>query len=177
MADHLISGYAVVYNSETNIGGMFREKISPKAFDKSILERPDVLALWNHNYDRPLGRTSSGTLDLRSDRIGLYFGLSPDDSTPDGLTAIGNVRRQDVSGCSFGFTVTRETWDDGDDTQLPLRIVEEAVLWEVSLCPDPAYNETSASLSRSDTTPMDNSTNARRRVAEREAAMRRRGIQ
>ncbi|MET3523747.1 HK97 family phage prohead protease [Mesorhizobium abyssinicae] len=92
------------------------------------------------------------------------------------MTAIGTVRRQDVSGCSFGFTVTRETWDDGDDAQLPLRIIEEAVLWEVSLCPDPAYNETSASLTRSETS-MDNAAAARRRVIQKiERDHRLRGI-
>ncbi|MET3523746.1 HK97 family phage prohead protease [Mesorhizobium abyssinicae] len=32
MADHSISGYAVVYNSVTDIGGSFREKISPGPF-------------------------------------------------------------------------------------------------------------------------------------------------
>ncbi|TIS53033.1 MAG: HK97 family phage prohead protease [Mesorhizobium sp.] len=169
MAD-LISGYAVVFNRETTVGDVFREKIAPGAFDKSLRERPDILALWNHNYDRPLGRTSSGSLDLRSDRIGLWFGLNPDETTPDGLTAIGTVRRQDVRGCSFGFTVTRETWDEGDDTQLPLRTVEEAVLWEVTLTPLPAYPETSASLSRAS----ENAAAASRRRAE--AAMRLRGI-
>lgn len=173
MAD-LISGYAVVFNSITNIGGAFREKIATGAFDKSLREYPDVLALWNHNYDRPLGRVSSGTLDLRSDRIGLWFGLNPDETTPDGLTALGTVRRQDVKGCSFGFTVTRETWDEGGDSDLPLRTVEEAVLWEVTLTPLPAYAETSASLTRSDTATVSRALAASRRQAE--AAMRLRGI-
>ncbi|TIL56724.1 MAG: HK97 family phage prohead protease [Mesorhizobium sp.] len=169
----LISGYAVVFNSETTIGNLFREKIAPSAFDRSLVERPDVLALWNHNYDRPLGRTAAGTLDLRSDRIGLWFGLNPDETTPDGLTAIGTVRRQDVKGCSFGFTVTRETWHEGDDAQLPLRIVEEATLWEVTLTPMPAYPETSASLSRAST----NASAATERIRRKaEAAHRLRGI-
>ncbi|MGO4637234.1 HK97 family phage prohead protease [Mesorhizobium sp. 2RAF45] len=165
MAD-LISGYAVVFNTETLIGS-FREKVARGAFDKSLQEYPDVLALWNHDYDRPLGRTSSGTLDLRSDLAGLWFGLNPDETTPDGLTAIGNIRRQDVSGCSFGFTVLRETWDEGLDDQLPLRTIEEAVLWEVSLCSIPAYQGTSAVLSGAQR----NTTAASRRIAERQAAM------
>ncbi|MCA0000925.1 MULTISPECIES: HK97 family phage prohead protease [unclassified Mesorhizobium] len=171
MAD-LISGYCVMFNSETVIAGEFRERIAPTAFDKSLREQPDVLALWSHDYDRPLARTSSGTLDLRPDRIGLWFGLNPDDTTPDGLTAIGTVRRQDVRGCSFGFTVMRETWDEGDDTQLPLRIIEEAMLWEITLTPIPAYPETSASLSRAST----NATAAVERIRRREAAHRLRGI-
>ncbi|WP_245459952.1 HK97 family phage prohead protease [Mesorhizobium sp. M1B.F.Ca.ET.045.04.1.1] len=129
MAD-FISGYAGVFNSETNIAGAFREKTAPGAFDKSLREYPDVLALWNHNYDRVLGRTAAGTLELRPDRVGLDFTLYADDSIP--------VRRRDVAGCSFGFTVVRETWEEGYDGQLPLRTVEEAVLWEITLTPLPA---------------------------------------
>ncbi|MDX8499880.1 HK97 family phage prohead protease [Mesorhizobium sp. VK4C] len=170
----LISGYAVLFNNITTIGGAFREKISPGAFDKSLREYPDVLALLNHNYDRLLGRVSSGTLDLRSDRIGLWFGLHPDETTPDGLTAIGNVRRQDIKGCSFSFTTTRETWEEGDDSQLPLRTVEEAIIWEVTLTALPAYPETSAVLARSNTAVVSSAIDTSRRRAE--AAMRLRGI-
>lgn len=171
MAD-FISGYAAVFNTETVIDGLFREKFLAGAFDRSLRENPDVLALWSHDWDRPLGRTSAGTLELRSDRAGLYFALTPDDTTPDGLTAIGTVRRQDVKGCSFSFTAMRETWVEGGDNELPLRIVEEARLYEVTLTPLPAYPETSAVLSQRSTTPAAN----RDAVRRAEAAMRLRGI-
>lgn len=182
MADRLISGYCIRFNEETVIAGLFREKIARDAFDKSLRERPDVLALWSHDTARVLGRTTSGTLELRPDLIGVWFGLTPDDKTPDGLTAIGTVERQDVAGCSFGFYITRETWDYGEDDELPLRIIEEATLLEVSLVAMPAYPTTSASVSarnnagknQKNATAEHNRLAAARRRAE--AAMRRRGL-
>ncbi|WP_234822868.1 HK97 family phage prohead protease [Ensifer adhaerens] len=166
----IITGYAVRFNDETVISGLFREKIAPQAFDKSLRERPDVLALYGHDHNRVLGRTTAHTLTLRPDRIGLDFSLTPDETTPDGQTAIGVVGRQDVRGCSFGFRVTKETWDEGDYDELPLRIVEEAELYEVSIVATPAYPTTSAELVRSDQTK---AADSRRRA---EAAMKARGI-
>ncbi len=159
-----ISGYAARYNEETVIAGAFRERLSPGCFSRSLRDNPDVLALLAHDYGRVLGRVSSGTLEIRDDRIGLYFWLKPDPSTPSGQEALGTVGRQDVKGCSFLMTVLAEEWrDDGRD--LPLRTITEAALWELSLVGDPAYRTTSASLSG-------RSTGASRA----EAAMRKRGL-
>lgn len=110
-------------------------------------------------------------LTLRPDRVRLDFSLTPDETTPDGQTAIGTVGRQDVRGCSFGFRVTRETWDEGDYDELPLRIVEEAELYEVTLTAAPAYPTTSAALMERSA---ENKAAAVRRKAE--AAMKARGL-
>lgn len=150
------------------IAGLFREKIAPNAFAKSLRDRPDVLALWSHDTARVLGRTTSRTLELKPDRIGVWFALTPDEKTPDGLTALGTVERQDVAGCSFGFYVTRETWDTGEDDELPLRIIEEATLIEVSLVSMPAYPTTSASISGRSKAKEENHRNAQRRITWRE---------
>ena len=60
--------HAAVFNRETDIGGMFREEvIRPGAFTAAI-GRDDVRALFNHNPNFVLGRTSAGTLRLSQDR-------------------------------------------------------------------------------------------------------------
>lgn len=141
-----IVGYAVRFGEETTIAGLFREKIAPNAFDQSLRERPDVLGLWSHDPARVLGRTSSGTLELRTDSAGLWFSIEPDPNAPDGATALSAVARADVRGCSFGFVVERETWDEGADNQLPLRIIERAELLEVSVVSWPAYPTTTAKI-------------------------------
>lgn len=172
-----IAGHAVVYNSETVIFGLFREQIAPGAFDKSLREKPDVLALFGHDINRVLGRTTAGTLELRSDRAGLWFGLDVNTETPDGATALGVVDRQDVRGCSFGMIVREERWIEGGDDELPLRIIERADLLEVTLTAWPAYEATSASVLRSaddGKKAEHNHIAASRRRAE--AAMRKRGI-
>ena len=166
MAD-VISGYAARFGDETIIAGAFRERLQPGAFSRSLRENPDVVMLLDHDTGRVLGRTSAGTLTLREDRIGLWFSLDVDASTPEGQTALGTVRRQDVKGCSFGFIVRAEEWDDGGD-RLPLRTITDVDLFEITLTAFPAYPTTSAAL---------RAANAARRVAERaERKQRLRGI-
>ncbi|OCJ03747.1 phage prohead protein [Rhizobium sp. AC44/96] len=160
-----ISGYAAIYNEETVIAGAFRERLAPGCFSRSLKDHSDVLALLAHDQGRVLGRVSAGTLDLRDDRIGLYFWLRPDPTTPSGQEALGTVGRQDVKGCSFAMTVVAEEWrDDGQD--LPLRTITEAALWEVSLVGMPAYETTSAAVVANRSKP----------TSKAEAAMRSRGI-
>lgn len=144
MAD-IIAGYAALFNSETVIAGEFREALAPGCFRRTLSDRPDVVMLLNHDSGRVLGRVSAGTLALREDGTGLWFDLTPDTTTPSGQEAIGNVRRKDVRGCSFGFRVRAERWEHGGN-RLPLRIILDADLVEVTLTAFPAYGDTSASL-------------------------------
>ena len=167
MADS-ITGYAAKFNSETTIAGEFREMLSPGCFRRTLRENPDVLALLSHDVGRVLGRTSAGTLELREDGTGLWFSLTPDPTTPSGQEAVGTVRRGDVRGCSFGFRVRAEEWRDGG-ARLPLRVITDADLFEITLTGAPAYDDTSASLRVANGAP-----SAARLKAE--AAMRRRGI-
>ncbi|WP_244484486.1 HK97 family phage prohead protease [Mesorhizobium sp. Root552] len=172
-----ISGFAARFGDETVIAGEFREKLAPGAFTRTLREKPDVVMLLDHDSGRVLGRVSAGTLTLREDRIGLWFSVDVDTSTPEGQTALGTVERQDVKGCSFGFRVRAEEWQDGGD-RLPLRIITDVDLHEITLTAFPAYATTSASLARSNDTSASiastNAANAARRRAE--AAMRKRGI-
>jgi HK97 family phage prohead protease len=167
LAGETISGYAARFGDETVIAGEFREKLAPGAFSRTLQEKPDVVALLDHDSGRVLGRTSAGTLALREDRIGLWFSLDVDTSTPEGQSALGTVGRQDIKGCSFGFRVRAEEWQDGGD-RLPLRIITDIDLYEITLTAFPAYETTSASIART------NAANASRRRAE--AAMRKRGL-
>jgi uncharacterized protein len=167
----VISGYAANFMSPTTIAGEFREQLAPGCFSRTLRENPDVLAILNHDVGRVLGRTTAGTLELREDSVGLWFSLTPDASTPSGAEAIGNVRRQDVKGCSFAFRVRKERWEDGG-TKLPLRTIEDLDLYEITLTAMPAYPTTTATL-RVAGTPEGKASGLR---AKAEAAMRRRGI-
>jgi HK97 family phage prohead protease len=165
-----ISGYAVRFGDITTIGNDFRERIAPGAFTES-LKRNDVVALIGHDTGRVLGRTSAGTLKLRQDRVGLFFSLEVDTSTPSGQEALGTVRRQDVKGCSFAGRFLAEEWQDGGE-KLPLRTVTEIDLYEITLTAFPAYKTTDASVRSTD-----NAAAAARRLRDKaERAMRLRSI-
>jgi HK97 family phage prohead protease len=99
----------------------------------------------------------------------LYFSLTVDPSTPEGQTALGTVGRQDVCGCSFGFRVRAEEWEDGGN-RLPLRTITDVDLLEITLTAFPAYPQTTAAMR---SIAASNNLAARRRI---EAAMRKRGI-
>ncbi|NYG49880.1 hypothetical protein GGD67_007379 [Bradyrhizobium sp. IAR9] len=166
MADNLITGYAVKFNEQIVYGNYWREKIARGTFTRTLKEHPDVVMLLDHDSGRVLGRTAAGSLYLRQDSVGLYFALTVDPSTPEGQTALGTVGRQDVKGCSFGFVIRAEEWEDGDE-KLPLRTIKDVDLFEITLTAFPAYPTTTAALRSS------NSDAARRRI---EAAQRKRGI-
>ncbi|MBS0252601.1 MAG: HK97 family phage prohead protease [Proteobacteria bacterium] len=159
-----MSGYCVRFGDITTIGGLFRERIAVGAFDRTLRENEDVLGLWGHDWNRVLSRTTSGTLQLRADRIGLFFTMdAPEDMSPEWQTVWSAVQREDVRQCSFSFSVRRQTWEDGDDDQLPLRTLEDVDLFEVSIVSAPAYPTTSASTSDRKA----NSRNAQRRIAHK----------
>ena len=142
-----ISGYAAVFNKETVIGGAwgFREQVDPHAFDDAI-GRDDVRALFNHDPNFLLGRTKSGTLRLKVDKKGLRYEVDlPDTAQARDVREL--IRRGDVSGSSFGFSVEGDEWDEAQVKagKLPLRTLTKLALFDVSPVTYPAYPQTSVS--------------------------------
>jgi len=143
-----LTGYAVRYNTlSVDLGG-FRETILPGAFDKVLSRqrgKQDVVALFNHDSNIVLGRTSSGTLELSSDSKGLRYVVTPPVSRADVLELIA---RKDVAGSSFAFTVGKdgEAFRTGDGGQAIRQIREVSGLYDVGPVLTPAYPSTSASV-------------------------------
>ncbi|WP_456273623.1 HK97 family phage prohead protease [Bacillus sp. AK031] len=140
-----VSGYAAVFNSRTSIGDYFDEIISPGAFSKSI-SNGDVRALYNHNWDKVLGRTKSGTLRLSEDERGLKFEVDLPDTTAGRDLEI-SMDRGDIDQCSFGFYVTDESWNYNEEPAV--RTINEVELYEITILALPAYEDTEAHLVRS----------------------------
>lgn len=137
-----VSGYAAVFNQETDIGGMFREKIAPGAFADAV-GRDDVVFLINHD-GLPLARTRSGTLTIREDDKGLYIETMLDPEDPDVKSIVGKMKRGDLDKMSFAFWPERQEWDDTQEP--PLRTITQARLHDVSIVTTPAYDGTEIGL-------------------------------
>lgn len=129
-------GFAARYGVVANIGP-FRERISPYAFAGSIGEgRADVLALLDHNPEKVLGRTKSGTLRLDDQAEGLAFEIDAPD-TGAGRDALALAARGDLGGASIGFIVEDEASEND------IRIIRRARLLEISIVSSwPAYSGT-----------------------------------
>lgn len=137
-----VEGYAAVFNQETTIGGQWREQIAPGAFSDA-LDRDDVVFLINHD-GLPLARTRSGTLELSEDDHGLKMKASLDISDPDVRSIVPKMKRGDLDKMSFAFMPTRQAWQDGEE--MPLRTIQEASLFDVSIVTTPAYGGTDIGL-------------------------------
>lgn len=147
--DRIVTGIAIPFNQQSvNLGG-FVEQFAPSAVDYT-LRNVDVRALSGHDTVRLLARLTAGTLRLTKDRTGLQFQIALPDTT-DGRDVYELVRRRDLTGASFGFSIVNggETWDFTG--ALPLRTVRDARINEISLVAWPAYPSTTAQLKR--TTP------------------------
>lgn len=137
-----IDGYAVVFNSLSRDLGGFKERFTPTAFDAVLRTKPDVVALFNHDYNFILGRTASGTLRLYADNKGLGYRITPPASRGDVIEAID---RGDVRGSSFAFTVTKKGGDfwSEENGVLVREVRNVAKLLDVSPVVNPAYPDTS----------------------------------
>jgi HK97 family phage prohead protease len=126
----------------------FREMIMPGAFTDAV-KNDDVRALFNHDPNLLLGRTASKTLRIKEDKSGLRYDVDLPD-TFAGRDVQTLIKRGDVSGSSFAFTVNDEDqeWDESEvkSGKLPLRkIMRISTLYDVSPVTYPAYPTTTVS--------------------------------
>lgn len=137
-----IAGYAAVFDSWSENLGWFREKIQRGAFADAI-KNSDTVALFNHDSNIVLGRTSSGTLRLKEDDTGLHMEVDlPDTQAANDLYKL--VERGDIHQQSFGFTVETNEWRYGENGEPDERtIVKVKELFDVSPVTFPAYPDTS----------------------------------
>lgn len=141
-----IRGTAVVFNQlSENLGG-YREQIEAGAFDGC--DMADVRCLINHDDNRVLGRTTSGTLRLSRDAQGVHFEDDPPNTSYAHDLAMC-MDRGDVDQCSFSFTVAPggSEWSEDPETGGEIRTVKKiARLWDVSVVTYPAYPQTSSEI-------------------------------
>ena len=137
-------GYALKFNTlSQNLGG-FVERIAPGAVDKSIADGLDVLARYNHDDNMLLGRTSSGTVRLAVDEVGLRYEVDlPDTQAGRDLAVL--AARADVHQSSFAFATIADSWDVTDQG-FPLRTLEQIRLVDVAPVNTPAYLDTSSAM-------------------------------
>jgi HK97 family phage prohead protease len=138
-----IVGRPVVYNSRSEDLGGFVEVIAPQAFSDSMGR--DIRALIEHDSSKLLARTASGTLKIFEDDKGLLVEINPPNTrTADEL--LESIKRGDISGMSFGFSVPLggDSWDLNSTPEL--RTVNKAVLHEVTITALPAYKASNVSL-------------------------------
>lgn len=139
-----VVGYALRFNSESEDLGGFIEKIEPTALTNTDLS--DVRALINHDPSQVLGRTTSGTLKLSVDELGLRYEIDmPDTSYANDI--MKSMTRGDINESSFGFIIDYEnegdSWEYDEKRDIYLRSIKSfKKLTDISIVTYPAYKAT-----------------------------------
>jgi phage head maturation protease len=91
-----------------------------------------------------LGTTAGGTLQLRTDNVGLDYEVLPPQARAD---IVELVQRRDIQFSSFAFRVPSGGDEWGvTDQNYPLRTLHEVQLVDVAPVLDPAYPDATAGL-------------------------------
>jgi len=140
-----ITGTPIVFGQETDLG-WYREKIDKDALTETDLK--DVRFLIGHN-DRgiPLARSrnnnENSTMQMTVTDRGMEIRVDLDtENNAEARALYSAVKRGDMSGMSFAFTVDKDSWED-IDTDTPKRtIMSIRKVFEVSAVAFPAYEGT-----------------------------------
>lgn len=139
-----LRGYASVFNKRSVELWGFYEVVAPGAFAGSLAAGDDVRALWNHDPNWILARSTNGSLRLKEDETGLLSEIDPLD-TPINRGFVAAIERGDVTQMSFAFVATEAQWDIDENEQW-VRTILRAKLYDVSPVTYPAYPDTSIGL-------------------------------
>ena len=145
--DHIV-GRPIVYNSRTDLG-WFDEIIEAGALDKSNLK--DVRFLVNHNTDMiPLARSrnnnENSTMQLEVDKDGMAIRVNLDtENNTEARNLYSAIKRGDITGMSFMFTIDDEEWEDLQSEHPTRHIRKIGTVFEVSAVTFPAYESTEIS--------------------------------
>lgn len=140
--NHILTGMAIVFNQKAHIvdkNGSYYEVIRSGALDEADLS--DCHLFYNHDLSTvPLARTPK-TMTLTKSPAGLKV-TAQLPKTAEADSVYTAVKRGDLSGMSFAFTVPKggDTYDSKTNTRTINKINK---VYELSVVPFPAYPQTS----------------------------------
>jgi len=140
-----VDGIGVVYEKEEMIYDNYYEQVSRDAFKNCLSTKPEIKSFFNHNPDYVLSTsTSNPALQLTDLGDGLFFS-SPIPDTSYGRDLEENLKRKNVVGASFTFSVNRDNVTV-DEKGCYHRTILDATIYEVGPVTSPAYLQTQVSL-------------------------------
>lgn len=141
-----VKGYALKFGTwSKNLGG-FKETVSRSALEETPLK--DVRALFNHDPQKVLGRTTNESLKLYIDDIGLRFECDLPNTTY-ARDLYENLKVGNIDKCSYGFRVAQngdEVRYDKEEGIYKRTVNKISKLAEISVVSFPAYEDTVVSV-------------------------------
>ena len=153
---HLV-GMPVVYGQVIQYGWR-REVIDAGAIDM-LTDLKDVRFLIGHNTMMvPLARSrnnnENSTMQLKPVENGMEIRVDLDiENNQDAKTLYSAVKRGDITGMSFMFTVDKSVWEEENSDNPLRRIAHIEKIFEVSAVAFPAYDQTTLQAASADHAP------------------------
>lgn len=151
----LIVGVPIVFDTPTDIGGLFQETICKGAISEQVL-RNDVGFYFNHDLNSmriarsiiPLDKLGGMEFEIEDKEVKVKINANRKRSDANDLYL--GIEDGTIDGMSFMFAVAEERWED-DNTDYPKRFITriEPII-EVSAVNYPAYKSTSIHVARGD---------------------------
>lgn len=147
------SGYGVVFNLDSvplyvwdNERGIIEvvEQITPDSLARA--DTGDLISAFNHNFEKILGRVSTGSLQFSQDETGIKYRFEVPKTTY-GNDLIEQTRAGLIGGSSFVFTIDFEKGYDIEERENgTLQAIPRAITKIVEMGPvvNPAYKDTTA---------------------------------
>lgn len=145
-----IEGTAIVFNSQSELlsedGLRFYETIAPEAVTPELLNKSDIVFLFNHKKDAGVlarSKKGTGTLSINITNEGVDFSFEAPKSAI-GDNVLESVKRGDLDACSFAFCIKQggDLWTKiGDVYQRTIKVIDS--LHDFSIVINPAYTATS----------------------------------
>lgn len=161
--DNVLVGTAVVFDKVTNLG-CFDEVIDKRALKDTDLT--DVRFLVNHDTSKiPLARSrrnnGNSTMTLKVTQTGLDIKATLDvENNTEAQALMSAVKRGDISGMSFMFSVKEDEWDDVESNHPKRTIKAIESIVEVSAVSFPAYKDAKIAQARDNLKVLENARQA-----------------
>ena len=137
----VLVGTPIVFETPTDIGGMFQETIARGAINESVLK--DVAFFFNHDLNgKRLASTRNKTMDLKIDENGVQMEARLNLERTDSKDLYLAIKDGEIGEMSFAFRIEDETWSDLDTDYPKRRINKIGYVQEVSACNWGAYSST-----------------------------------
>lgn len=148
-----IEGYAIVFGVESvlmaDYWDPYREVIEKGAVTAEDLKKWDIkMTIW-HNRERLLARSNKGkgTLTLTVDDKGVKYEFDAP-HTPDGDTALENVKLGNLSGSSFTYwtdEANNVSYEKNEEGVIIRHVNKISEVMEMTIASDPAFSQTTVS--------------------------------
>ena len=142
----IVSGYVNETGKQSHLLGnkkKFKETIQKGAFTRALKKGNDIHFLAEHDENKILASTRTGSLKLVEDERGLLMTAEISD-TSYGRDYHTLIKDGILRNMSFGFSVDKDKWNRGNDGTYT-RDISDLTLYEVSVVTNPAYPQSTIS--------------------------------